>query len=178
VLLVVSYVSFFLLYVTVYMADSLFVFAWTLLYVFSPVLIAAFVLPSTAQATKGLFQSLIEVCAWKVAWSVLAALLWSYALSEINQPQYAVDFLSAIILNLLLAFSVVTTPFVVRGLFKGGVHSVSVTLGGAILGAAALTPTGIVSGAVATVSRPVAAARERLRERVGTASKGRPAGSR
>ena len=69
-----SYVSFFLLYITVYMADTLFVFTWMMLYIFSPILIAAFVLPSTAQATKGLFQALIEVCLWKVTWSVLAAL--------------------------------------------------------------------------------------------------------
>jgi hypothetical protein len=144
VLLLVSYVSFFLLYITVYMADTLFVFTWMMLYVFSPVLIAAFVLPSTAQATKGLFQALIEVCIWKVTWSVLAALLWSFALSKINDPSYGVDFLTAILLNFLLAFSVVVTPMIVRGLLQGGLHSAASSLGGAILGVAALTPGGML----------------------------------
>ena len=114
VLLIVSYLTFFLLYVSVYIADAMYLLTWTLLYIFSPLLIAAFTLPSTAAATKGLFQSLIEVCLWKISWSVLAALLWSFALSEINSPKYDVDFLTAIVLNLMLAFSVLLTPLVVK----------------------------------------------------------------
>ena len=145
VLLVVSYLTFFLLYVSVYIADAMYLFTWTLLYIFSPVLIAAFTLPSTAQATKGLFQSLIEVCLWKISWSVLAALLWSFALSEINSPKYDVDFLTAIVLNLMLVFSVLLTPMVVRSLLKGGVSGLASTMGGAILSAAALTPTGLMA---------------------------------
>lgn len=143
VLLLISYMTFFLVYVSVYMADALFFFTWTLLYIFSPVLIAAFVLPSTAQATKGMFQALFEVSCWKVAWSVLAALLWSFALSEINRPEYDVDFLTAILLNILLAFSVIATPMIVGKLLRGGLHSGAATLGGAVLGALALTPTGM-----------------------------------
>lgn len=66
VLLLISYLTFFILYVSVYIADAMYLLIWTLLYIFSPLLIAAFTLPSTAAATKGLFQSLIEVCLWKV----------------------------------------------------------------------------------------------------------------
>ncbi len=143
VLLLVSYLTFFFLYISVYMADTLFLFTWTLLYIFSPILIAAFVLPSTSQATKGLFQALIEVCCWKVTWSVLAALLWSFALSEVNKPEYDVDFLTAILLNVLLAFSVVVTPLIVGKLLRGGLHTGAAASGGAILGAAAMTPTGM-----------------------------------
>ena len=141
VLLIVSYLTFFLLYVSVYVADAMYLLTWTLLYVFSPILIAAFTLPSTATATKGLFQSLIEVCLWKISWSVLAALLWSFALSEINSPKYDVDFLTAIVLNVMLAFSVLLTPMLVRSMIKGGTASAASTMGSAILAAAALTPT-------------------------------------
>lgn len=155
VLLLISYLTFFLLYVSVYMADTLFLFTWTLLYIFSPLLIAAFVLPSTAQATKGLFQALIEVSCWKVTWSVLAALLWSFALSEINRPGYDVDFLTAILLNLLLAFSVIVTPLIVGKLLRGGLHSGAAALGGAILGAVAMTPSGVTGIATARVSRGI-----------------------
>jgi hypothetical protein len=144
VLLVVSYLTFFLLYVSVYIADAMYLLTWTLLYIFSPLLIAAFTLPSTAAATKGLFQSLIEVCLWKISWSVLAALLWSFALSEINSPKYDVDFLTAIVLNLMLAFSVLLMPLVVRALVKGGVSGVASTMGTTVLAAAALTPTGMI----------------------------------
>jgi hypothetical protein len=145
VLLVISYLTFFLLYVSVYIADAMYLLTWTLLYVFSPLLIAAFTLPSTASATKGLFQSLIEVCLWKISWAVLAALLWSFALSEINSPKYDVDFLTAIVLNIMLAFSVLLMPIVVRSLIKGGMSSVGSSMGTAVLAAAALTPTGMLA---------------------------------
>ena len=163
ILLLVSYVSFFLLYVTVYLADAIFLFTWMLLYIFSPILIAGFVLPSTSAATKGLFAALIEVCLWKLTWSVLAALLWSFALSEINTPRYNVDFLTAILLNIMLAFSVVVTPLIVRALLKGGGHQASASLGGAILGVAALTPTGLAGTAKKTVTRTVVGFKNKVR---------------
>lgn len=144
VLLLISYLTFFLLYVSVYIADSMYLLVWTLIYIFSPLLIAAFTLPSTAVATKGLFQSLIEVCLWKLIWSVLASLLWSFALSEINKPEYDVDFFTAILLNLMLAFSVLLTPMLVKSLLKGGLASSASSMGNMILGAAALTPTGMM----------------------------------
>lgn len=144
VLLLISYLTFFLLYVSVYIADSMYLLVWTLIYIFSPLLIAAFTLPSTAMATKGLFQSLIEVCLWKLIWSVLASLLWSFALSEINKPEYDVDFFTAILLNLMLAFSVLLTPMLVKSLLKGGLASSASSMGNMILGAAALTPTGMM----------------------------------
>lgn len=147
VLLVVSYLTFFLLYVSVYIADAMYLLAWTLIFVFSPILIAAFTLPSTASATAGLFRTLIEVCLWKICWSVLAALLWSFALSEINQPKYDVDFLTAILLNVMLAFSLVLTPFVVRGLMKGNASGLASNLGGLVLATLALTPTRLSANA-------------------------------
>ena len=145
VLLLISYLTFFLLYVSVYIADAMYLLIWTLIYIFSPLLIAAFTLPSTAAATKGLFQSLIEVCLWKICWSVLAALLWSFALSEINKPEYDVDFFTAILLNIMLAFSVLLTPMLVKSLLKGGLSGSASAMGVAILGAAALTPGGMLA---------------------------------
>jgi hypothetical protein len=144
ILLVISYLTFFFVYVSVYIADSMFLLTWTLLYVFSPLLIAAFTLPATASATKGLFQALIEVCLWKISWAVLAALLWSFALSQINDPAYDVDFVTAIIVNVMLAFSVLLMPFIVRSLIKGGIPSAATTMGGALLATVAMTPTGML----------------------------------
>ena len=41
----------------------------------------------------------------------------------------------------MLAFSVLLTPLIVRGLVKGGIQNGAATMGGAILATAALTPT-------------------------------------
>jgi len=155
VLLIISYFTYFILYVSVYVADSVYLYTWTLLYIFSPLLIAAFTLPSTASATTGLFRSLIEVCLWKICWSVMAALLWSFALSQINDAKYDVDFLTAIILNIMLACSLLITPMLVRALSRGSLSSTASKLGGAVLATAALTPTGMlgsVKSGVATVA--------------------------
>ncbi|MGZ6311243.1 MAG: hypothetical protein ACXWOH_11455, partial [Bdellovibrionota bacterium] len=78
---IISFLTFFLLYVAVHAIQAFMLYTWTLLYVFSPLLIALYVLPATAGATKALYRSLIEVSCWKIVLSVLATLLWSFALS-------------------------------------------------------------------------------------------------
>lgn len=143
IILVISFLTFYLLYITVYLMDAFFVFAWMMLYIMSPVLVALFVLPATESATKQLFRSMFEVCAWKCVWGVLSALLWSFALSDINQPGHNIDFLTAIILNLMLAFSVIMTPKVTSAFLGGGISQVADTFGSTLLAAAALTPQGM-----------------------------------
>ncbi len=144
IILVISFLTFYLLYITVYLMDAFFVFAWMMLYIMSPVLVALFVLPATQSATKQLFKSMFEVCAWKCVWGVLSALLWSFALSDINKPGANIDFLTAIILNLMLAFSVLMTPKVTSAFLGGGISTVADAFGSTLLNAAALTPQRMV----------------------------------
>ncbi len=140
VIVAISYLTFFILYITVYLAETLFTYSWFLIYIFSPVLIGLFVLPQTASATKGLFRTMIEVSLWKVVWASMSALLWSYALSDVNKPDAHIDFLSAIILNLMLAASVLITPKIVSSFASGSLSGVASGLGGFVMSAAALTP--------------------------------------
>jgi hypothetical protein len=58
--LAVSFLTFFLLYFSVHVTQAFLIYTWTVLYVFSPVLIALYVLPQTASATKSLYRSLFE----------------------------------------------------------------------------------------------------------------------
>lgn len=143
---ILSYLSFFLLYISVYAIQAFMIFSWTLLFVFSPLLIALFVIPGTAMATKALFQSLIEVGLWKVMWSVLATLLWSLALSEINSGGNEVNFLTAIFLNLILAGSLLLTPLVVHALAGKGISSLATAAGGIVAGATMGTPIVFTEG--------------------------------
>ena len=69
IMLIISFLTFFLLYFSIHIADSFYIYVWVMLYVFSPLLIALYVLPQTAGATKALFRSLIEVASWKIVWS-------------------------------------------------------------------------------------------------------------
>ena len=163
VILIISFLSFFILYITVYFADAAFLYAWTLIYVFSPIVLALFVLPSTAGATSAMFRSMIEISLWKVVWAAMAALLWSTALSDINNPEYHVDFLTAIVLNLMLALSVLMTPTLVRGLFSTGVSGVATGLQNTLMAAAALTPMGVTGKAKATAVLPMSKITSRFR---------------
>lgn len=143
ILVIISFLTFFILYLVVYFADAMFMFVWMLLYIMSPVLIALYVLPVTAGATAKLYRSLIEVCVWKILFCVFSALLWSFAVSDINKPEAEIDFLTAIILNLMLAYSVAMTPKITASFLGAGISEVASSFGGLLQNAAALTPTGM-----------------------------------
>lgn len=119
-MLAFTFVTFFLLYISVFIANAGVVYVWLILYVFSPFLIALFVLPVTASATQTLYRSLFEVCAWKVVWAVLAALLWSSALGQMNRGETELNFLTVISFNLILAASLLFTPIIVNALVSKG----------------------------------------------------------
>lgn len=143
IILIISFLTFFILYLVVYFADAMFLFVWMMLYIMSPVLIALFILPVTAGATAKLYRSLVEVCIWKILFCVFSALLWSFAVSDINKPEAQVDFLTAILLNLMLAYSVAMTPKITASFLGAGISEVANSFGSALQNAAALTPKGM-----------------------------------
>jgi len=140
VTILISFLSFFALYVTVYFAEAAFLFCWTLIYVFSPLVMALYVFPQTAGAVGALFRSILEVSLWKVTWACMAALLWSTALSDINKPNSHVNWLTSIVLNLMLMVSVLVTPKVVRAIISGGIGELASSAQSAVMGAASLSP--------------------------------------
>lgn len=140
--LTISFLTFFFLYFSVHVTQAFLIYTWTVLYVFSPILIAFYILPQTAGATKALYRSLFEASAWKVVWAVLATLLWSTGVSNIHDQ----NVIAAICSNLILAGSLVLTPLVVHLLSKSGLASMSNTVGSiAIGGVTTLTPMKTVS---------------------------------
>jgi hypothetical protein len=134
VIIGISFLTFFLLYLSVFVAEAFILFAWTFLYVVSPIMIAMFVLPQTSGATKALFRTLIEVNCWKIVWSILATLLWSTALSTINHSD--VSFLTVVCFNIILAASILFTPQIVKGLASGGITGLGTAMAGTAIYAA------------------------------------------
>ena len=153
--LALSFITFFGLYFSIYIAEGIHLFTWTLSYVFSPILIVLFVLPATSSATKALYRTIFEVCLWKVVWSVLATLLWSSALNDINAPGKDVNFISVICLNLTLASSVLLTPWVVHALANSGLSGFTRTLGGVAVGAATISPASVMKAAKSTALKGI-----------------------
>jgi hypothetical protein len=138
--ILLSFLSFVALYITVYFADAAFLVCWTLIYIFSPLVLALFIFPQTAGATKAMFRSILEVSLWKICWSVMATLLWSTALSDINKPEANINWLTSIVMNLMLMISVLLTPKLVRSLLSGGFGEFTSGTQSAIMGAANLVP--------------------------------------
>jgi len=155
VMLLISFLTFFILYFSIHIADSFYIYVWVMLYVFSPLLIALFVLPVTASATSALFRSLIEVAAWKIVWSVIATLLWSSALSQINTQGSQVSFLTAIGFNIILAGSLLLTPFVVHALAGSGLAQMGKDLSALTIGGMTISP-GRTASVVKRMAAPAA----------------------
>jgi hypothetical protein len=145
--ILISFLSFFALYITVYFADAAFAYCWVLIYVFSPLVLALYVFPQTAGATSALFRSILEVSLWKICWAVMAALLWSTALSDINKPDSHINWLTSIVLNLMLMISVLLTPKLVKALLSGGIGELASSAHGAVMDAASQTPAKVLAQA-------------------------------
>ncbi len=153
---VLSFLTFFLLYISVHAVNAFALYTWTILYVTAPFLIVLFVLPSTSQVTKSLYKSLIEIALWKVVWSILATLLWSFALSKINHSEQQIPFVTVIFLNLILAGSILMTPTVVHALANGGFSALAGAAGGLVAGSTMMAPKMFATAAL-NKAKPLAA---------------------
>lgn len=129
IIVLITYLCFFLLYFSVHVAQAFYLYTLVMLYIFSPILCALYVLPQTAAATSALYRSLIEIACWKPVWCVIATLLWSTGVSEITGSGSEVSFLSAICFCLIAAGSLLMTPMVVHSLAQGGMTSLAQNLG-------------------------------------------------
>jgi hypothetical protein len=160
---VISYLAFFILHVTVYFFDAAIIYAWMLLYIFSPLLIVLFIHPVTAPATGGLFRSLFEVSAWKVVWSVLGTLLWSSAVHNFDPQSDNQNFVTQLTFTIILSLSVLCTPIVVSSLLGKGVAGLSASLtgaAGAALVAGAAGPASMTALATGPTSAALTGARK------------------
>ncbi len=155
IMLLLSFLTFFILYFSIHIADSFYIYVWVMLYVFSPLLIALYVLPVTASATSALFRSLIEVACWKIVWSVIATLLWSSALSQINGDGTQISFLTAIGFNIILAGSLLLTPFVVHALAGSGLSTMGKDLSSLAIGGMTISPSRTMGATKSLASKTI-----------------------
>ena len=189
---IISYLAFYILHVTVYFFDAAIAYAWVVLYVFSPLLIALFILPQTAGATSALFRSIFEISGWKIVWSVLGTLLWSSAIHNFENVNEQSNFITILTYTIILSLSVIFTPLVVRALINKGVAGLAGTLSGAAgtalvasaagpasLTALATAPTQtIITGVRRLTTMPLSRTRQYLESRRDSAKKGNGSVSR
>lgn len=152
---VVSYVAYLILYITVFFFDAAIVYCLVLLYIFSPIMIAFYILPQTSAMTSGLFRTLFEVATWKIVFAVLGTLLWSTALNNFKNSGQG-NFITLLALTLMLTFSVLQTPLVVKSLISGALSNMATqTAGLAAVGLSAgfLSPAAVTGFAKAGTAK-------------------------
>ncbi len=122
-----SFGSFVILYLARYITIALYYFYWVLLSALSPLMILAYLFPSTAGITKNLYQGLIEVACWKILWATMSAMLASLSFGNIYQTEGS--YLTLTIMNFVIAIALLCTPLIVRSLLGSGVQATAQSIG-------------------------------------------------
>lgn len=129
ILNILSYASYLLLYIARYLTIAMYHFYWLFYMVTSPLLLLLNLFPSTSQVTRNLFRSLIEISSWKIAWSILGAMLIATGFGE--KYQSIDNYITLFVMNVVIAYSMLKTPALVSSLASGGAHAMAGEIGAA-----------------------------------------------
>ncbi len=124
---ILSFISYLVLYVARYLMIAMYYFFWIFFMTSSPLLLLFNLFPSTSQITVNLFRGMIEVASWKIVWAILGVMLSALSFGD----AYKLDgnYLTLMVMNFVIAISMILTPFLVRSLVGQGMQSVSSSLG-------------------------------------------------
>ena len=134
----ISFLSYFIVYFARYVIVAVYHFMWVFLCILSPLLILFNLFRGTSQITINLFKGLVEVASYKIVWAVLSAMLTSLAFGK----GYLADggYLTVVVLNFVIALSLLATPLLVHSLVGGGVTGLGQTLATGAVAAIATAP--------------------------------------
>lgn len=104
---------------------------------------------------RGVHVPTIRKIGWPEPTLLIATLLWSSALSQINQDGTQVSFLTAIGFNIILAGSLLLTPFVVHALAGGGLSSMGKDLSSLAIGGMTISPSRTVGATKSLASKTI-----------------------
>ena len=132
-----SFLSYLILYVARYLMVAVYHFSWVFLSLIAPVLLLFHIF--SPKITLNLFKSMVEVASWKVIWAVLSAML--AALPFGNAYATSGNYLTVIVINFVIAISMLCTPLVVKSLVGSGFTAFADTLGPITAAAMLAAPT-------------------------------------
>lgn len=136
-----AFLSYLLLYVARYLMVALYHFSWVFLLLISPIVLLFHLF--SPKITLNLFRSLIEVASWNIVWSVLSAMLT--ALPFGNAYMADGNYLTVIILNVIIALAMIGTPLIVRSLIGSGLAAMAGSLGPAAITTIVMAPAKVAS---------------------------------
>jgi len=138
-----SFVSYLILYIARYLTVAMYYFFWIFFMATAPLLLLFNVFINTGQVTSNLFKGMIEVASWKIVWSLLGAMLTALSFGK----AYAAEgnYLTLIVMNFVIAVSMLMTPMIVRSLVGSGFHAMSSAIAPAAVAAMSAVPAKISS---------------------------------
>jgi hypothetical protein len=144
-----SFLSYIILYIARFVMVAVYHFSWVFLSLIAPIILLFHLF--SPKITLNLFKSMIEVASWKVVWAILSAML--AALPFGNAYTASGNYLTVIVLNFVIAISMLCTPMIVKSLVGGGFSAFADTLGP--LTTAAMLATPIKAASAMRVGRGV-----------------------
>lgn len=133
-----SFTSYLILYIARYLTLAMYHFFWLFYMITAPLLLLFNLFPGTSQITKNLFKGMIEVASWKIVWAILGAMLASLSFGEMYRAEGS--YVELIVMNFVIAITMLATPMLVRSLVNGGLESMSSTIGPAAVAAMVAVP--------------------------------------
>lgn len=143
IIALLSYLSYFLLYIVRYLTIAMYYFYWIFLSISAPLLLLFGLFRSTTQIPLNLFRSMCEVASWKICWAILSAMLKSLALGDLYKMEGS--YLTVIVLNFVIAIAMICVPLLVRSLVGQGIHQTTSNLAGALMAAAMVSKKGVAA---------------------------------
>lgn len=129
IIALLSFVSYLILYIARYLTIAMYHFYWIFYMVSAPILLLFNLFPSTSQITANLFRGMIEVASWKIVWGILGAMLTALSFGDAYRTEE--DYLILMVMNFVIAISMLKTPSIVSSLVGSGFNSMAPTIGSA-----------------------------------------------
>lgn len=153
---VLTFVSYVIVYIARYLTIAMYHFFWIFYMISAPLLLLFNIFPATSQITKNLFFGMCEVASWKIVWGILGAMLSALSFGDLYSNEQ--NYLVLIVMNFVIAVSMLKTPSIVKALVSGGIHSMEKDIANASFSAMAAVPANVVAAkamAVKGISKPI-----------------------
>lgn len=138
IIALLSFVSYLILYIARYLTIAMYHFYWIFYMVSAPILLLFNLFPSTSQITANLFRGMVEVASWKIVWAILGAMLTALSFGDAYRTEE--DYLILMVMNFVIAISMLKTPSIVSSLVGSGFSSLAPSVGNAVAMTMAAVP--------------------------------------
>ena len=133
-----AFISYLILYIARYLTIAMYHFYWIFYMVTGPLLLLFNLFPSTSQIVGNLFKGMVEVASWKIMWAILGAMLTALSFGDAYKTEG--NYLTLMVMNFVIAISMLRVPSIVKSLTSGGFHGMAKELGTAAVATMAAVP--------------------------------------